>query len=69
MRHSGELVSKEDLLKAVWGDRVVTDDSITRCISEIRSALGEPGQTLLQTVPRRGYRLEAAPGGRPRCRV
>ena len=58
VRHAGELVSKEDLLKAVWGERVVTDDSITRCISEIRSALGEPGQTLLQTVPRKGYRLE-----------
>jgi TolB-like protein/DNA-binding winged helix-turn-helix (wHTH) protein/Flp pilus assembly protein TadD len=58
VRHGGELVGKEDLLKAVWGDRVVTDDSVTRCISEIRSALGEPGQGQLQTVPRRGYRLE-----------
>lgn len=40
-------------------DFVVTEDSIVQCIREIRSALGEPGQRLLRTVPRRGYRLES----------
>lgn len=66
VRHGGELVTKDQLLDAVWGDRVVTEDSITQCISEIRAALGEPGQTMLHTVPRRGYRLEAEViAGRP----
>lgn len=59
VRHKGELVTKDSLMQAVWGDRVVTEDSIVQCIREIRSALGEPGQRLLRTVPRRGYRLES----------
>ncbi|EYD74841.1 adenylate/guanylate cyclase [Rubellimicrobium mesophilum DSM 19309] len=53
----GEVVSREDLLDAAWGEVHVTDDSLTQCVSEIRQALGDEGHRVLQTVPKRGYRL------------
>jgi len=57
--HSGRLVSKEDLFRAVWSDTFVTDDSLTKCVREIRDALGDSDHTLLKTVPRRGFILDA----------
>lgn len=52
----GQLIAKSDLMDAVWPGVVVGDDSLTQCVGELRSALGEPG--LVKTVPRRGYRLD-----------
>lgn len=57
--HAGRLVSKDELLTAVWPHVVVTEDSLTRCISEIRAALGDREQTLIKTVNRRGYLFSA----------
>jgi DNA-binding winged helix-turn-helix (wHTH) protein/TolB-like protein len=54
----GEVLTKDQLIAAVWPGLVVTDDSLTQCVHELRSALGETG-SLLKTVPRRGYRLDA----------
>lgn len=53
----GRLVSRAEILDAVWRDVNVTDDSITQCVGEIRRALGADAG-LLKTVPRRGYLLE-----------
>src|SRR5262245_14019492 len=53
------LVSKEELLKAIWPNVVVTDESLTRCMSEIRQAIGDTKQTIIATVPRCGYRFTA----------
>lgn len=53
--HSGQVISREALLDAVWPDVTVTDDSITQCVAELRRALGEDGARWLRTVPRRGY--------------
>ncbi len=53
------IVTKEELIKAIWPDVVVTDDSLTQCVSEARRALGDGGQTIIKTVPRRGYRFAA----------
>ncbi|HXF52667.1 MAG TPA: winged helix-turn-helix domain-containing protein [Hyphomicrobiaceae bacterium] len=58
--NSGRLVSKEELFAAVWPDLAVTDDALVQSITEIRRALGEDGRHLITTVPRRGYRFEAA---------
>jgi adenylate cyclase len=55
--HAGRLISKEELIQAAWPDVVVTDDALTKCISDIRAALSDDGQTLIKTVPRRGYVL------------
>lgn len=58
-RHPGRLLSKDELIEAVWPDVAVTDDSLVQCISELRAALGGGDRQLIKTVPRRGYMLEA----------
>jgi TolB-like protein/DNA-binding winged helix-turn-helix (wHTH) protein len=58
--NTGRLVSKQELLDAVWGATVVTEGSLTQCIIEIRRALGESGPQLLRTVPRLGFILDTA---------
>jgi predicted ATPase/DNA-binding winged helix-turn-helix (wHTH) protein len=55
----GRVVSREELLQAVWPEGIVTDDSISQCVFEIRQALGEEGAALLRTLPKRGYLLAA----------
>ena len=55
------LVSKDELMTAVWGEAIVTDDSITQCLVDIRKALGPKGRHLLRTVPRRGYKFDGMP--------
>lgn len=54
-----QVVSKETLFASVWGSTSVTDDSLVQCIHELRTALGDPNQRLIRTVPRRGYLLAA----------
>src|SRR5512136_134600 len=57
----GEVLSKHDIIHAVWPDTYVTDDVLTYSISELRKALGDDAQNpqFIQTIPRRGYRLIA----------
>lgn len=54
----GRVVSKEELLEAVWPGLFVSEDSLTQCVSELRKVLGADG--LLKTVPKRGYVLAGA---------
>lgn len=58
---AGEVVGKEELMRRVWGDVVVTEDSLVQAVGDIRRALGTAGQQALRTVPRRGYRLLPSP--------
>jgi TolB-like protein/DNA-binding winged helix-turn-helix (wHTH) protein/tetratricopeptide (TPR) repeat protein len=60
--NAGRVVTKDELMEAVWPGVAVTDDSLVQCIHEIRRALGGDGPALVRTVPRRGYLLEAVPG-------
>src|SRR5262245_15386455 len=53
------LVTKEELLKAIWPNAVVTDESLTQCLREVRQAIGDSRQTIIATVPRCGYRFAA----------
>ena len=55
--HAGRLVYKSEIVAEVWGDVVVTDDSLTQCIADIRKAIGDQEHRILRTVPRRGYML------------
>ncbi|USD40145.1 winged helix-turn-helix domain-containing protein [Vibrio sp. SCSIO 43135] len=57
----GKVVSKETLL-AAWAPKVVSDTSITRSISTLRSHIGDDGkqQLILQTVAKKGYCLNHA---------
>lgn len=59
----GEMVSKDALMQAVWPDTFVTDDSLTQCIADIRRALGDDAHVIVETLPKRGYRLNADPLG------
>lgn len=58
VENAGRLVSKDELMQAVWTDVVVSDESVAKCISEVRTALGDGEQRLVKTVPRRGYILD-----------
>jgi hypothetical protein len=58
--HAGRVVTKDELARAVWPDVTVSDESLAQCVSEIRRAIGDDGQRIIRTVPRRGYMLDAA---------
>ncbi len=58
----GKLVSKDELVAAVWRGVAVTDDSLVQCIAEIRKALGDDRHTVVKTVLKRGYMLAVEPG-------
>lgn len=57
------VVSREELLNAVWGELVVSEEVLTRCISELRTALGDTHRQrrFIRTVPKRGYSLIMQP--------
>jgi DNA-binding winged helix-turn-helix (wHTH) protein len=59
VENHGRLVSKNDLMRAVWSDSFVTDDSLVQCLIEVRRALGDVSRRYVKTVPRRGYIFEA----------
>jgi Tol biopolymer transport system component/DNA-binding winged helix-turn-helix (wHTH) protein len=56
--NSGRLISKDELIEAVWHETAVTDDSLVQCLKDIRNELGDQSQTIIRTVPRRGYIFE-----------
>ncbi len=55
----GRLLSRNELIGALWPGLAVTDDSLTQCIRELRQALGDRAAYILRTVPKRGYMLVA----------
>ena len=64
----GQLVSKEELLRAGWAKTHVSDGVLKVIILEIRRALGDDpaAPSFIETVPRRGYRFTAARTRLPR---
>jgi DNA-binding winged helix-turn-helix (wHTH) protein/TolB-like protein/Tfp pilus assembly protein PilF len=58
---SGQVVSKDSLMKRVWPDTFVEEGNLTQNISLLRKALGEGqnGHQYIETVSRRGYRFVA----------
>jgi DNA-binding winged helix-turn-helix (wHTH) protein len=60
VNNAGRLVAKEELHDAVWPNVTVSDDSIKQCIRELRDKLGDGNHSLIKTIPRRGYLLDAA---------
>ena len=55
--HAGEVVTKEELLEAVWPDVMVVDGSLATAVSKLRKAMGDEDHPAIVTVPRVGYRL------------
>lgn len=58
---SGQVISKDSLMKRVWPDSFVEEGNLTQNISLLRKALGEGqnGHQYIETVARRGYRFVA----------
>jgi TolB-like protein/DNA-binding winged helix-turn-helix (wHTH) protein/tetratricopeptide (TPR) repeat protein len=56
---AGRVVPKNELLDAIWPDVTVTDESLERCVSDIRAALADDQRKILKTVSRRGYLFAA----------
>src|SRR5262252_6867223 len=57
VENADRVVSKEELIKAIWPNVIVTDDVVAHCVSEVRQAIGDGGQAIIKTIPRRGYRF------------
>jgi DNA-binding winged helix-turn-helix (wHTH) protein len=70
LERAGQVVTKEELLQAVWPGLAVSEGVLTVCISELRRVLGDEAQApqYIETVHRRGYRFIGAlqgPASRP----
>jgi hypothetical protein len=61
VRHRDRVVSKNELIRAVWDGRFVSDDTLTSRVSAARRAIGDTGaeQRLIRTMTRRGFRCVA----------
>lgn len=61
VENAGRLLKKEDLLRQLWPDTSVEENSLNRYISMLRKTLDEPGtaRSCIETVPRVGYRFVA----------
>ena len=55
--NTDRVVTRQELVDSIWPNVAVTDDSLTKCISEIRKALDDTERKTLKTLPRRGYQL------------
>ena len=53
------VVSKDDLVAAIWGGRIVSETALTTCINVVRRAIGDSGKTQqrIRTLPRKGVRF------------
>ena len=61
VEHHGNLVKKEELLDSVWSGTIVTENTLTQCIKEIREKLEDnlANPRFIKTIPRVGYKFIA----------
>jgi TolB-like protein/DNA-binding winged helix-turn-helix (wHTH) protein/cytochrome c-type biogenesis protein CcmH/NrfG len=59
LNHAGEVVTKDELLAAVWPGRILSDAGLTSCVARLRAALADDAQSIIKTVHGYGYRLVA----------
>jgi len=59
VRNRDRVVSKDDLIAAVWGGRIVSDSTLTSRVNAVRKAVGDSGgeQKLIRTIARKGIRF------------
>jgi TolB-like protein/Flp pilus assembly protein TadD len=59
LRNRERVVTKDDLIDAVWGGRIVSESTLTSHINAVRRAIGDTGeeQRLVRTIARKGYRF------------
>jgi class 3 adenylate cyclase/tetratricopeptide (TPR) repeat protein len=59
VENAGRLVSKDEVIEALWPNRTITDEALARTVSDLRLALKDKSQRILKTLPRRGFMLAA----------
>ena len=59
LANPGRVLSKQELIEAIWPNLHVGEDSLFQCIREIRAALGDDQRQLIRLVSGRGYLFEA----------
>jgi len=59
VRNRDRVVSKDDIISAVWDGRIISDAALTTRINAVRRAIGDSGeeQCLIKTLPRKGFRF------------
>ncbi|OKO72279.1 hypothetical protein AC629_38320, partial [Bradyrhizobium sp. NAS80.1] len=59
IRNRERVVSKDDLIGAIWNGRAVSDAALTTRLNAARNAIGDTGgkQHLIKTLPRKGFRF------------
>ena len=60
-RHAGQVVTRAELLDAVWPEVSIAEEGLTQCVADIREAFEDAPQQpgFVETVAKRGYRLIA----------
>lgn len=60
-QHRDRIVTRQELLDALWSGKVVTESTVSSCIKAARKAVGDSGeeQSCIATIHRRGYRFAA----------
>ena len=61
IEHRDRVVSKEELIEAIWDGRIITDSALNTCIRSVRKALGDDRsrQKFVRTFPKRGFQFVA----------
>jgi len=59
IRNRERVVSKDDIISAIWNGRIVSDAALTTRLNAARTAIGDTGekQHLIKTLPRKGFRF------------
>src|SRR5690348_6754643 len=67
VRNNGKALSKDELIKAGWGDTFVEEANLTQTISVLRKALGEglDDRVYIETIPKHGYRFRLPVEAKP----
>ncbi len=58
LHNPGRLLTRDEIVAAVWPDVAVTDDAVRFQVTELRKALGKDGADFIRTIRREGYRWE-----------
>lgn len=61
VRHPGEVITKNDLINALWPGGIASDAMLGGCVARLRTALGEDGGALIRNVFGHGYRFDGQP--------
>ena len=59
-RNPNRVISKDELVQAVWGGAAITDDALTQTISQARKCIGDENREIIRTVPKRGFLFASA---------